>query len=127
MKNITAYVVDDDTTFCMLTRINIGRINKNIEVVEINSGTEAVQAVKEKKPSIIFLDINMTDLDGWEFLEKFDEAPDYPIYIISSSINPEDIKRAENHPYVEAYLEKPIGLDKLRMAFSDIMGESVNE
>lgn len=120
LRKPTAYVIDDDSTFCMITKINVRRINPNIEVEEFSNGQSALDKLKEEEPSILFLDINMSEINGWEFLDHFKEKPPYPIYLISSSIDPGDIRKAEEHPYVEAYLEKPLDLEKLKMAFSDL-------
>lgn len=120
LSKLTAYVIDDDSTFCMITKINVRRINPDIEVREFGDAQSALNKLEEEQPSILFLDINMTGMNGWEFLNYFEEKPPYPIYLISSSIDPGDIHKAEEHPYIEAYLEKPLDLEKLKMAFSDL-------
>lgn len=104
----------------MITKINVRRINPNIEVEEFSNGQSALDKLGDEEPSILFLDINMSEINGWEFLDRIKEKPPYPIYLISSSIDPGDIRKAEEHPYVEAYLEKPLDIEKLKMAFSDL-------
>ena len=69
----------------------------------------------------LFLDINMPTLSGWEFLDEFDLfdqsiKDQYNIYILSSSVNIDDINRAKMNPLVVDFIEKPLNkaaVDKL--------------
>jgi CheY-like chemotaxis protein len=78
-----------------------------IEYIENNS------ADIEKLPDVIFLDLNMPEFSGWDFMNTF--AKLYPflskridIYIASSSINEEDKQRSRAYPFVKDYLCKPL-------------------
>jgi two-component system, chemotaxis family, chemotaxis protein CheY len=71
----------------------------------------------EYLPDYLFLDINMPVKDGWTFLEDFEKistqlAKPVVIYMVSSSIDPRDVTRAENNPMIKEYVTKPITLDK---------------
>jgi len=72
----------------------------------------------EKLPDVIFLDLNMPEFSGWDFMNTF--AKLYPflskridIYIASSSINEDDIQRSQTYPFVKDYLCKPLLKEKL--------------
>src|ERR1700749_2246245 len=64
-------------------------------------------------PDVIFLDLNMPEFTGWEFLEEFNgiykkmKKP-VDVYIMSSSINPEDRKLVNKYDFVKAMISKPI-------------------
>ena len=62
---------------------------------------------------LIFLDINMPVMDGWEFLESFESFPlqlkeSCTIVMLTTSFNPDDKSRAQKHPAVHKYLIKPL-------------------
>ncbi len=64
----------------------------------------------------VFLDINMPEVDGWAFLEKFKKINELikfevKIFILSSSINPEDVVKAKNNNFVTNYFAKPLMMD----------------
>ena len=70
----------------------------------------------EALPDIIFLDINMPFMDGWQFLEEYTKikptlSKQIVIYVVSSSISEYDIERARNNSNVSDYFVKPITVD----------------
>ena len=67
------------------------------------------------QPELIFLDLNMPVMDGWEFLEEYQKTGDYHhgntvIIILTTSLNPADEKRAEKMIKSGCYLNKPLTL-----------------
>lgn len=87
---------------------------ENITVQE--SPLEALEYLKNKEnafPELIFLDIKMPIMNGFEFLEEFAKLSNHEkstchIVILSSSNNFMDIEAAENNPFVLKYLSKPL-------------------
>jgi CheY-like chemotaxis protein len=89
----------------------------NLASVALSSIDDAIKQ-NQKLAELIFLDINMPVIDGWEFLKRYEDivpqAQRQPIIIIlSTSVNPSDHERAETHPLVSAYCSKPLSADKL--------------
>ena len=69
-------------------------------------------------PKIIFLDINMPVMNGWDFLEEFDKVKSgfqqLPrIYLLSSTVDPEDYKKAKKFSLVEDFISKPLSREAL--------------
>lgn len=67
-------------------------------------------------PEIIMLDINMPEMDGWEFLEVYQKtsfalAGDCKLYILTSSIAPEDQGKATTYPAVSGFISKPLTME----------------
>ena len=71
-----------------------------------------------KKPQLIFLDLNMPVMGGWEFLnsfstEEYSDFHDIGVIILSSTIDPEDLAKAKKYPMVIDFLSKPISKEML--------------
>jgi CheY-like chemotaxis protein len=67
----------------------------------------------EKLPDIIFLDLNMPEFSGWEFLERMESMhhglnKDIQVYIISSSVRNLDKEASAKYPFVSQFISKPI-------------------
>ncbi len=72
-----------------------------------------------EKDTILFLDINMPFLSGWDVLNRFALLPEkikkqFSIYMLSSSVDIEDRKRAINSPLVSGFIEKPLSIEGLQ-------------
>lgn len=117
-------LIDDDevTNFLNKRVIEYSQVTEHIEV-KLN-GQEALDFLTSKEtanhaqPSLILLDINMPVMDGWEFMEAYNqETPDQKkktnIVMLSTSNNPDDIQRAANLPHVIAFKTKPLTSEML--------------
>jgi CheY-like chemotaxis protein len=122
--------IDDDKTTLMLIKMVIEKASFAKEVVIAMNGKEALEyyhnLLKEpadKKadyPQLIFLDLNMPIMSGWEFLDEFVNSllphfPDTKVVILSSSANPVDKEKAKQYDIIIGYISKPITADLLKM------------
>jgi len=114
-------MIDDDHVCRLLTERMFRKYDFAGEIISCESGIEALNYLSTNQcllPDLIFLDINMPEMDGFEFLEKFDklnkEIKEHPsIIILTSSEDSEDVKKAEENKYVNLFLTKPLTNIKL--------------
>ena len=110
---------DDDDNFFHQIIINDMNIVNHIDIA-IN-GIEAITYLKKENqipPEIIFLDINMPKMNGWEFLEQYKhlgiaQKAKVLIVILTTSANPDDIKRAKEIQDVTGFETKPLSEELL--------------
>lgn len=77
-----------------------------------------IQKNNEEPPKLIFLDIRMPIVSGWEFLERFEpfKEPyfkDTFIYMLTSSSDQSDVNKAKNFSIVNDYIVKPLSVEAL--------------
>lgn len=114
------FLVDDDPINNLINKRLLGKTGISEQIQEFLGGEEALDVLKEVSSDntlLIFLDINMPVLNGWEFLNKYLEY--FPnrtdkIVILSSSIDFQDRQRASEYQIVSGFLEKPLTLDKIK-------------
>lgn len=126
MKKVA--IIDDDDIFQFTTKVKFEKLELASEVLIFNDGEEAMDYLHVTDvadlPDILLLDINMPIVDGWDFLEMYSELDSVKrgsmeIHMLSSSINPEDVKRAEDNKFVRDYITKPIRDEDLTKIFHD--------
>ncbi|MBQ0733970.1 response regulator [Aquimarina celericrescens] len=117
-------IIDDDSIYINLVSKIIELRKLSETVIVFNNGKEAMDFFQEsleknekpEVPQVIFLDINMPVMDGWEFLREFSKIKNklsdkINLYVVSSSIDSRDIERAKSIDVVSDYLTKPIKID----------------
>lgn len=118
---IKIVLIDDDPISTFVTE---KLIQKNINVpCEIHTFDNAIDALKNIyaiNPQYLFLDLNMPDMTGWDFLEKYSPKNGNPeIYILSSSIDERDVSKACDYLQVKRYLSKPLIKQYIKLIFSE--------
>ncbi|WP_299255782.1 response regulator [uncultured Aquimarina sp.] len=123
-----ACVIDDDPIFVFGIKKVMQLIDFCEGIMVFKNGQEALNnlraiiSAKEKLPDVILLDLNMPILDGWQFLDEFVKIPcekEILIYVVSSSVDPEDVLRAKSFEGVSDYIVKPISVAKLKEVLYD--------
>jgi CheY-like chemotaxis protein len=121
--------VDDDPITLMLCKMVITRSDFAQELISAQNGEEALNyfdgiksnhlEMGRRYPQLIFLDLNMPVMGGWEFLDHFAKEEyrklfnDCKVIVLSSTIDPADINKAKTYPMVLDFLSKPISKEML--------------
>ena len=110
-------LVDDDDDANFFQEKLIRKKNFAEHVDKACNGVEALEYLntcikgKHPLPEIIFLDLNMPKMNGWSFLEKYNQLDEeiknkIVLIILTSSINPDDAEKAKQTPEVKGYKNK---------------------
>jgi CheY-like chemotaxis protein len=116
-------LIDDNKVDLFVNEKMIEKIDANSKIKSFTSGVSAINYLKILEssprcqsifaPDIIFLDINMPNLNGFQFLNaysklKIDKKDRIKIYMLSSSTNMDDINKAKKHKYCIGFINKPL-------------------
>ncbi|GIV40560.1 MAG: response regulator [Thermonema sp.] len=120
MSSTPVYCLIDDDEISNLISATIIQKVTGAQVITFTRAREALEYLQsaERLPDAIFLDINMPEMNGWEFLDAVEQLPGdiknaLQIYMLSSSIDIEDQRKAETYRLVRGYITKPISPDKM--------------
>ncbi|MFM2230170.1 MAG: hypothetical protein RL607_1428 [Bacteroidota bacterium] len=126
-------LVDDDSIIDYLHKKILQKAGFNDSITTVYNGKEAIEQLlrfnenlDEKDALLLLLDLNMPILNGWQFLEEFQNIHtqlkfSIDIFILSSSNNPDDINRSKQHPLVKGYLNKPLTLTTVQNELSELI------
>ncbi|MCU0357969.1 MAG: response regulator [Cyclobacteriaceae bacterium] len=86
--------------------------------IEFLRNIERIDVVDQVLPDVIFLDIDMPLMDGFQFLEEFNKLSNTVkkkcrIVMLTSSINPQDFSRSKKYENVKVYLNKPLSHENI--------------
>lgn len=131
MKPINSImIIDDEPVNNFICRRTIEHFDPRIEVIEFDKAKDAlsffesqVKSKDQKLPDVLFLDLNMPLMDGWQFLEQYKTLMPYfnndiELFLLTSSSFEGDLKRARSFPVISYYITKPLTigiLEKIKM------------
>lgn len=116
--------IDDDEINNFILK-EIFESQYNLKVTFFTEAAKALEYIEElvdensdRLPDIIFLDIKMPEMDGFDFMDAFQEkgySKDFsvPIFMLTSSVNHRDISRAGTYKHIKELITKPLTFDKL--------------
>ena len=111
-------LVDDSYVDNLINRKMLQATNFADDITVIDSPIKAIAylqqcALEGSLPEVIFLDIRMPEMDGFQFLETLNDFPgveqaDIKIYMLSSSLDPDDLKQIADNDLVSKFISKPL-------------------
>ncbi|MGI4898380.1 MAG: response regulator [Janthinobacterium lividum] len=125
-NNINFIIIDDSKEDCYLVKKRLQTLDKDYNITTFLSALEAYNYIKKvgvdtlnyATKNIIILDIYMPLMDGFEFVEEFENLPKdvqdkYLVCALTSSINKSYTDKINNYKSVKYFLEKPIKTETL--------------
>jgi CheY-like chemotaxis protein len=119
--------VDDDKITLTLIKLIVGKASFADEIITKMNGQEALDyytdlaesSTTEPYPELIFLDLNMPIMSGWDFLDEFAKTfykkfSNTKVIILSSSTDPEEKAKIRKYPMIIEYLTKPLTIQVLK-------------
>lgn len=124
VRPLVISVIDDDEIYKFTIQRTLDLLKLTKKVLMFSDGEEAIDFLNDNikdnhtLPDIIFLDINMPVMDGFEFMEEFIKLKPKTdkkiiVYMVSSSVDPADLERAEKISEISDYIIKPIEADQI--------------
>ena len=115
----TCLLIDDNYIDNFITRRILESSNFAEQIIVRQSPAEAINSLREGtiKPDVIFLDIRMPLMNGFEFLQEYDklliDKKDIKIFMLSSSLDPTDMKESAGNKYITQFIHKPLTVKAL--------------
>lgn len=126
-KNV--FLIDDDRTTNFVHQTLISKYYPNLRLTDFTEAYDFLEFLaenlshSENLPDYILLDINMPQMNGWEFLEEYKKTV-YPfirkckIVMVTSSDNEKDVQKQNDYKFVKGYYVKPLTAEMLTEIFA---------
>ena len=124
---IKTLIIDDDPIVIFLHKKIIQKCELAADPLTFLNGKQCldffIQSANEHDNHLLFLDINMPVMNGWEFLEKIQKtsfAKKVFVVMTTSSVDSYDRKKAMEYSQVISFLEKPLTIEKCKEIHSNL-------
>ena len=122
------FLLIDDSSFVLMTyEVLLEKSGMAKSIKAFNVPRNALRYIKNHSDklaeTVILLDLQMPDMDGFEFIESFETLSDtvrskIKIFMVTSSIDPQHIEQAKANPLILGLLAKPLELETLKSVLS---------
>lgn len=123
-------LIDDDIIYHRIMKIMLKSKKSDHDTTFSYDGKAIIDFLAQNKsksellPDYILLDLNMPKFDGWDFLNSYQSLyksikKKIHIFVVSSSINPSEIARSKEYPFVDSYIIKPLTMELLDQLVMD--------
>ena len=127
-------IIDDDAATNFIHQRTIKKAGIDCQVEVFTTVEDALNFLKSEEnhkdqsnnfpPGIIFLDINMPGLSGWDFMEEYkklhqDKKADLIVTMLTTSLNPEDEQKVKEYVDIKEFFNKPLTSAKLKYLINE--------
>lgn len=122
-------LIDDDPIFHVIFSRMINKVYAGLNVISFLNGKEALDylntSYSKNSQYVLLLDINMPEFNGWQFIEEIKKRAiiqndNLTLYVVTSSTDSDDIKRAKSYLFVKDVLTKPLSVNTINFAFGPL-------
>lgn len=127
-------LIDDDIDCNFFHQRLINKLECAEAIYIAKNGKEAIELLKKEidgkylNPDIIFLDINMPIMNGWEFIEEYqnlkeEQKAKIVLIMLTTSLNENDIEKAKNYKDIKGYKNKYLNTDTMNEILKDFFSD----
>lgn len=122
-------IVDDETHIRILLQQTLEDFEDlNIEILATENGKKAIEIIKEKKPDLIFLDVMMPEMNGYETCHKIKKELKIDSYVVMLTAKGQDADKQKGLECgADVYITKPFDPDEILKLASKILKVNVNQ
>ena len=125
---VKTLIVDDEPMARGVIRKHTGHFDMFEIIAECQNAIETINILNTQEIDLIFLDINMPMMNGFQFLDNLSEQlieflHSSKVVMLSSSVDPRDIEKAKHYPIVKDFISKPLSIDYI----SNILNKDSNK
>ncbi len=132
-KLTSILLIDDDLATNVYNKAIVNQSGVTEHVHVCDSGFKALEYLTTKvdgtypQPALIFLDVNMPAMDGWEFLEKYHELPEEQrgnivVFMLTTSLDPNDKQKSEQLG-ATGFIRKPLTVEQIKEIVNKSFGD----
>ena len=118
MSEKTVLIIDDDTLLCWVLERRLSLMGVN--AVSASTGDEGLNKVRQQTYDLIFVDINLPDINGLELLDKIQELSLHSKLIVITAETNEDYRRDAINKGAFDFIEKPFGFSEIKKVVNSI-------
>ena len=128
VQNEVLYIEDDEINLALMRHIFLKKL-PSLKLIEATTARQGIEIAKERKLSLILLDIGLPDQDGFTALKEIKSwmvQEPTPIWAVSASVFESDIKNGLNSGF-EKYITKPYDIQKIvKLIKNTVMVGTIN-
>lgn len=125
------FFIDDDPLSNKFNTMLIRKIHPDVEIKTFTKAEDALADLKKPespKPEVIFLDLNMPVMNGWDFMAEFKKIGlDIEVVVLTSSNDTTDKEKAEKNDQIKDYVVKPLTKNAFTGVFKKIFRKDDDE